>query len=302
MAGQYTKIVNTDYNAIQSKVALVLGTGSQDTGYGQTVSSSQISGTPKISVLQWSSLRDDLLKCRQHQTGANEGGNLTTPTKEIKIFESDRKAYMDMADLITVNRLITPPPGQATTENVITPAVRTSNWNGTLTHTVTVTFGSADAMRYYFNTGSQLLFTADRSGGSPAVGSKDYVWSHLLGTNLSTYPNGMGIIKFNHNSTVSTGSGNSSAIGYRQLTGSDQLIFQKNASSYLPNKYYINARLNGTTQIIFTIRFEDSSGQPNPPWGTDEDVTGTLTSSVQAYRASGTNVSVPLPGGASSGL
>lgn len=314
MAGQGTKIIATDYNAIQSKVALVLGTGSGDTGYGQTVASGQVSVNAKISVTQWSNLRDDLLKCRQHQTGADETGNLTTPTTSVKITEADRAAYMNMADTVTTNRLVTPPSGQATTENVATPAVRTTNWNGTLTHTVTVTFASAEAMRYYFNTGSQFLFTADRSGGTPASDTKDYVWSHLLGTNLTTYPNGMGIIKFNHNSTTCTGSGITSAIGYRQLTTADQVIFQKNASSYLPNKYYIMARLVGTTQIVFTMKFEDSSnsgyrpdspneGNPTyPQFGIDEDVTGTLTSTVQVYRASGSNVSVPLPGGNSSGL
>jgi hypothetical protein len=36
MAGQNTLVVASDYNAIQTKTALVLGTGSGDYGYGQT--------------------------------------------------------------------------------------------------------------------------------------------------------------------------------------------------------------------------------------------------------------------------
>lgn len=314
MAGQGSSIVATDYNLIQSTVAGVLSTGSGDTGYGQSLASGQVSANAIISVSQWSNLRDDLLKCRTHQTGADETGSLTTPTTSVKITESDRAAYMNMANTVSTNRLTTPPANQATTENVATPAVLTSNWNGTKTHTITVTFASSEAMRHYFNTGSQFLITADRSGGSPGPGTKDYTWSHMLGTNLTTYPNGMGVIKFNHNSTTCTGSGITSAVGYRQLSTADQTIFQKNATSYLPNKYYVLARLQGANQIIFTIKFEDSSnsgyradspneGNPTyPQFGIDEDVTGTLTSTVQVYRASGSNVSVPLPGGNSSGL
>lgn len=298
-------IIATDYNTIQSKVALVLGVGSGDTGYGQTVASSQVSVDSKISVLQWSNLRTDLLRCRQHQTGADESSSLTAPSGSTKIYESDRAAYNTMADTITTNRLVTPPTGQATTEDLITPAVRTAPWNGARVHTVTVTFGSADAMRYFFNTGSQFWFTASRVGDPNVAGTKNYSWSQLLGTDTSIFTTGMGTIKFNHNSTTCTGSGNASAIGYRQLTTSDQRIFTKNATLYTPNAYYINARLSGTTQIVFSIVFDDAATSapfPNPPWDIDEDVTGTLTSSVRVWRASGSNVSVPLPSATSSGI
>lgn len=306
-------IVASDYNTIQSKVALVLGTGSGDYGYGQVLSSSQVSVSAKISVLQWNNLRSDLLKARQHQTGADESAGLTQPSTTIKIFDADRAAYNSMADLITTNRLITPPAGQATPEDVATPAVRSAAWNGSIVHTLTVTFSSENARRNFFNTGSEFRFTASRSDSpsDPTVvtapaGTKDYSWSQLLGTNTTLFPSGMGTIKFNHNSTTVTGSGSpSSSIGFFQLTGSDQTIFIKNATLYTPNRYYINARLAGTTQIVFSIVFEDSATSapnPNPPWDIDENVTGTLTSTVKVYRASGSNVSVPLPTGSSSGL
>lgn len=302
MPGVNTKIIASDYNSIRSKVVSVLGTGSGDSGYGQNVSSIDVAVNAKITVTQWNNLRNDLLRCRQHQTGLDESGGLTLATSTTTIRESDRAAYMSMADTVTSNRLVTPPSGQASIEAVTTQQ-RTSNWNGTLTHIATVTFASAEDMRYFFNSGSQLLISADRAGGANTT--KDQSWSNLLGTNLVTYPNGMGVIKFNHNSTTCTGTGITSAIGYRQLTTSNQQIFQKNASSYLPNKYYINARLNGSNQIIFSISFEDSAGSGNqvlPQFGIDEDITGTLTSTVQAYRASGGNVNVLLPGGSSSGL
>jgi hypothetical protein len=40
-------------------------------------------------------------------------------------------------------------------------------------------------------------------------------------------------------------------------------------------------------QLLITIQYQDRSGQPNAPYGTDETVTGTLTSYVNTYGASG---------------
>lgn len=298
-------IVATDYNTIQSKVSLVLGVGSGDTGYGQVVASSQVSVDSKISVLQWSNLRSDLLRCRQHQTGNDESASLTAPSGSTKIYESDRAAYSTMADTITTNRLATPPTGQASLEDLFPAATRSSPWNGSRIHTVTVNFGSANAMRHFFNSGSQFWFTASRVGDPNVSGTKNYSWSQLLGTDTTVFTTGMGTIKFNYNSTTCTGTGNTSSIGYQQLTSSDQRIFTKYATLYTPNSYYINARLAGSTQIVFSIVFEDSATSapyPNPPWDIDEDVTGTLTSAVRVWRASGTNVSVPLPSATSSGI
>lgn len=297
MAGQGTLIAALDYNNIQSKLATVLGVGSGDFGYGQTVTSSQVSVNNKISVSQWSTLRDELIKCLQHQSGLDETGTLIIPTASTKITEADRANYMTKADLITTNRLAIPPAGQATLENLFAPAVRTTAWNGTVTHSITVTFPSANACRAYFNTGSSFRFSASRSGGNAGV--KNASWTTIL-TN-------MGTINFGRSTTTATGNQAGSAIGYASITTSNQLIFSKatETPTYSGNLYRIfvrgNAASGSNSQIIFTIEFVDGSGQPNPPWGTDENVDGTLTSTVQVYRASGVNVSVPLPPATSSG-
>ena len=297
MAGQGTLIAALDYNNIQSKLATVFGTGSGDYGYGQTVTSSQVSVNNKVSVSQWSTLRSELIKCRQHQTGADETGALVDPTTSTKVTEADRAAYASMADLITTNRLAIPPSGQATLENLFSPAVRTSAWNGTITHTITVSFPSSDACRAYFNTGSSFRFSATRTGGT--AGTKNTSWTTLL-TN-------MGTINFGRTATTATGNQAGTAIGYTNITTSNQLIFSKatETPTYSGNLYRIYVRGNAASgtnsQIIFTIEFVDGSGQPNPPYGNDENVDGTLTSTIQVYRASGVNVSVPLPPATSSG-
>jgi hypothetical protein len=299
MPGQNTLIIATDYNLIQSKIASVMGTGSGTTGYGQTVASSQVnpSGGSKITVSQWNNLRSDILRARQHQTGTDLTSNLVTATASIKITDAARAAYLAMANdcEIEANRLTAPPPAsQASRSNLVPDTIRTTPWNGTLIQTVTVDFGSADAARFFFNAGGQIEFSADRSGGT--AGLKNVTWSTML-TN-------MGTIAFNYTRTTCTGTGNTSTIGFYDLTESYNLIFQKDTptGTYSPNKYYIYARVPSATNrrlVEFAIHFADESGKPpsfpDPGFGIDENVDGTLISTVQVYRASGPNVNTPVP-------
>jgi hypothetical protein len=288
MAGQGTQILASDFNAIQSIIATVLGAGSGTLGYGQTVTSSQVAVGQKITAAQWIALRNDLLAARQHQTGNNESGNLTLPNTGILVKYSDWNAYYQFAQLIQTNALVQPPAGQASLAT-LSSSQRTTAWNGTINHTVTLNFGSNANARYYFNSGSNIQFSANLTNipvdGSQAKGND---WATLLSN--------MGTITMNYNSTTNTGSGTpASSVGFYQLTTSPQTLFTKATSSptYTPNQYDIYGQVDGTGSIVtFTISFQDLSGQPNAPWGTDENVEGTLTSTVQGYYASGSNVTV----------
>ena len=90
-AGQGNKIEWTDYNAIQSVIAPVLGataTASTNFGYGQTVASSQVTQYAKITNTQWGNLRTDILRARQHQTGTDLTSTLTVPYFETTVTET----------------------------------------------------------------------------------------------------------------------------------------------------------------------------------------------------------------------
>jgi hypothetical protein len=71
------KVRAVDYNTIQARVANILGVGSQNRGYGQTVRSSQVSsGTAtvpanKITTAEWLNLYYDIFNIYRHQTNAN---------------------------------------------------------------------------------------------------------------------------------------------------------------------------------------------------------------------------------------
>lgn len=303
MPGVGSRVRAADYNAIQGKIALVLGNGTGNYGYGQGLTSSQVAVGDLIRAVQWNQLRTDLLKARQHQTGVDETSNLTLASTSSIISEALRAQYDNMADTVTANRLAVA-SNQGTLENVVSPYSRTSAWNGTLTHTCTITFASYDAARHFFNAGGNFQISASRTGGNS--GSKNNTWTLMLSQ--------MGTITMNYTTTV-CGDPSSTAttypIGFYSLTNSNQLIFRKSApaGAYAENDYFIYARLDGSS-VVFSIVFEDEDAgdlnNPSPgfPPGPvqDEDVDGTLTSTIQMFRPSGSNVSVPAPSGSQSGF
>jgi len=76
------KIVKADYNNIRTKVVNVLGTGSVDSGYGQTVRSSAVDEETRITINEWGSLYYDIVNCYVHQTGAG-------PTSPVLVGEGN---------------------------------------------------------------------------------------------------------------------------------------------------------------------------------------------------------------------
>ena len=304
MAGQGTQILASDFNAIQSIIATVLGSGSGTLGYGQTVTSSQVSVGQKITAAQWIALRNDLLAARQHQTGNNESGNLTLPSTGILVKYSDWNAYYQFAQLVQTNALVQPPSGQASLVT-LSSSQRTTAWNGTINHTVTLNFSSNSNARYYFNSGSNIQFSASLTG-SPQ-GDNSTTKSNDFATLLS----GVQTITFNYNSTTTSNPGGSnqtiaSSVGFYQLTTSQQLLFRKTTSSptYTNNQYDIYAQIDGTGSVVtFFIKFQDTGAGSNPSgYNVDWQIEGNLNSTVITNYASGSNVSMMTPNPANPSL
>ena len=110
----------------------------------------------------------------------------------------------------------------------------------------------------------------------------------------------MGTIKFNYTTTTVTGTGTAQAIGSDDLTGTYQQIFIKSGSGvYAENDYNIEARHEGTGNktLRFKVEFRDDDAGDQTGLGPPEDepINGTLTSTIQQLRATGSNVSVTSP-------
>lgn len=292
-----------EYNNLQSRIQNILGNGSGTDGYGQSLSSSQVSVSSVVTAANMDNMRTDLNKAYAHQNGSNSTlGNIAVgDTIGADASDGDAtKGFNDYETLMTTieNNRFQIAATQASLEGAIT-SQRTTAWNGTITHTFTVSFDDSDHRRHFFNAGGEIRFTANISGGS---GAKTNDWATMLSN--------MGTIKFNYTSTTATGTGTGTAIGNYDLTSSYQQIFIKTGSGvYAENDYNINARSPAANQIQFRIQFrDDDTGDQQLPGSNpgadgiiipgpavDEDVNGTITSTIQQYRPSGSNVSVGSP-------
>jgi hypothetical protein len=256
-----------------------MGVGSGNSGYGQTVSSAQVSQGDKILASQLSNLFNDTANARTHQINSVDVA-VSAPAVGNKIeFDTFEKLDQLMEKVEEEKLLIAP---QQATAEVLRTSTRTSPWNGVITHIVRFTWPNTDARRHFFNASGELRSSASLTQGS---GAKTENWRALL--------NGMGTIIMNRSQTVSSEqSGTGSNIGFNNLTTSYQQIYRKFGSGvYSENSYQVEARVPSTTTIDLRISFrDDDTGNPL----IDEDVDGTLVSSVGVLRATGT-VQIPAP-------
>lgn len=283
-------ITATRYNNIQSRINVIMGVGSGNSGYGQTLSSSQVTAGSNVDLARVLNLRTDMLKARQHQTGANEGPSpgtgafplVTTASQVTDAFAANLESQMTT---IENNKLVLGiVSGNFTDTTNANTSTRTASWNGSLTHNVTCAFGSDNNARYFFNSGGDIRFRVTLTSGTGDSIYNDWV-------NMFT---SMGTIIMNHNTTTRTGtSGTTQARGFYNLTSTNQELFRRVGSgTYASNTYIINARKDTSGNVFFNIQFNDNKGG-NPNF--DEAVTGTLVSRIDHRRATGSNVSRPAP-------
>ena len=134
------------YNNLQSRVATIMGTGSGDDGYGQTLNSAQVAASATVNATDMSTLYTDIANGRVHQTGV-------TPTEIAIISQSDvvldsdtinKKGVAQFENLTTTleNEKFQIHSSQGTAE-VFFHSTH-ANWNGTLAHLIDVTFTDAD--------------------------------------------------------------------------------------------------------------------------------------------------------------
>jgi hypothetical protein len=278
------------YNNLQSRVATVIGQGSGDAGYGQGLSSSQVATSEVVTASHMALLFADLDAGIKHQTNvASNDIAIIAATDLIEDANNINKKgvaeYENLTTTLEGDRFLCE-ANQATVESAIQGAYSVA-WNGQLDHIVNVTFTDYNHARNFFNAGGEIRFAANITPvGSEA---KTIDWATMLAN--------MEVIGFNYFRTLATGSGTGASIGFHQLTTSYQQIFDKQGSGqYTENHYIIEAKGNVATPDVVTFRINFNDDDPTDPGTpTDEFVTGTLTSIITQFRATGVNVSVPTP-------
>ena len=307
-------ITAAQYNDLQSRVNNIFGNGSGQSGYGQTLTSAQVSAGNIVTAAQMDNLRTDINKANNHQTGSAASiGDIAvgqvigadasgTSVSSLTQTTEGYNDYDTAVTNITSNKFLID-SGEGSLENISSASSsRTTNWKNEIQHIFTIDFGTTDKARYYFNSGSDIRMSLSQTGGS---GSKTTSWRTLLSD--------IGTIKFNYTTTTQTGSGSSfpGSRGWYDMTTSYQNIMTDSVGGsgvYAENNIVISARKNASSSTLqIRIRLIDAdTGDQRPGFlpgpGEDESVTGTITSTVQRFRATGSNVQVAAPSGTNNTL
>lgn len=266
-----------DYNNIRNTIVAVMSTGSATQGYGQSLASSPIADYDFVTKTQWDNLRFDIVNAIVHQTGSVP--TITTIAEGDTIrYASDQPNYQynTLATLANTNRFDLG-AGQYATETGVTNSGQTVSFSNSISCSVTITFASADAARYFFNTGSKIRFT---SAFTPTlINTQNTTWQSTL-TSASASPPVFG--------------GQTPSVNFYNLTTSNQQFYSaQNSSPYSSNYWRLYARCdvgnnsNGTaTQVTFTSVWEDAYTDPGfPPPG--DLVQGSMTWTLSQIRAVG---------------
>jgi len=269
------------------------GTGTGDYGYGETGSViSAVSAGGTITATQWETLVGRMETIAAHQ------GSSVTAVSTITAGDTITALANFQTDVNTIwaNRLNATASGSA----IGSTSSGTNVWTGEQNTTMTLTFASENAARYYFNAGGLVTFTFSRTGGT--TNDKNTEWSDLctnMGTITFSGSDSHSVAGTAYTGTTQTGgyaggAGSAkSTIDYHALTGSYQQLIIKYAdtSPYTGNYIKLEAFKSGAV-ITFKVRFvDDADDTGNPTYvlaGTDpaslDNVDGTLTVTVSAVQ------------------
>jgi hypothetical protein len=287
------KVQSTDYNDFAStgtpNVNNIWSTGSGNSGYGQTALTTVTPGA-KVLANPWSGLITAISSMASHQ-----GSSITAITPVVagnKV--TFLSALSTNISTVNTNRL----NAAAVGSDITNSGTRTTQWGPaagitTLNSTVTVTFGSADQARYFFNAGGTIRVSCSRTGGSALPANT--AWTNLC-TNIGT----IGLPAVNTAQTIAGtsfsgltkfgGGGSAPDIyvrnGYYQLTGTPTVLFRQfsNEGVYTNDNIQLLYSISGAT-VTITVRFTDTeSGLPS------DLVDGNLTVTAVARQPSTTNL------------
>jgi hypothetical protein len=272
-----SNITAAGFVTIQNKAESLLGPGAATRGYNQTILSSDVFTGNQINRAQWDLLKTDIVNILYHQNG--ELPNIVTVNSGNVIEYGPghpNTNYDILLETAATNRFQV-----AASQSVVASkgaATYTSAWSSLAQFTLTVTFGTADQGRYFFNSGGKIRLNTVISGGTG--NSQHNAWVNFL--------NSIGIRSF--------GADTDPSINYYTLTNSFQTYYQSSLSTpYSANNYRLEARSNVSnnstgTATILTLRvtltdaYVPQGAAPAP----SDQVDGTMTISVEELKAAGT--------------
>lgn len=241
------------YNALQSQIVTILGVG----GYGQTVTSSQVSNILLDSAVHWNALRTDIQLCRTFQNApAFTTAELPVIAAASLIKASDMNLYETAANTVVANY----------TGNMMLVAsafsdTRTTGWSTTIDDSVLIDFGTTAAAASFFTNGGEINLVMSQP---TAPSLHDQSWARSF--------TGMGTVVFTNTGTTRSGTMGIPATtkGWTSMTTTDTVILNGtdlNTTTYADGQagddIMITAKKNATgTGLIITTTVSNNKSDP----------------------------------------
>ena len=263
----------TDYNGFVAGTANanindIWSTGSGDKGWGETAVAN-VSAATTITATNWATLVN-----RVSSMGSHTGVAITSRTAPVTgdVVAILANVNADLTNITTSRGNASAVGTQYTAWSGTSGKTGTTGGAGsTIVFTHTVTFGSANAARYFWNAGGQVLM---QFGKSSTGNFGDPDWNTLAGNMGTIYITGRcnnaaaTIAGTSYTGTTRVGGSgtatiNLSTTGWYQLTTSNQSIFQLNSpnSPYTGNYILIQAKTGNTgTTLDLTTTWYNAEG------------------------------------------
>lgn len=264
LAADYNGFVSTNSGA---NVNGIWGTGSTDSGYGQTALAT-VSAAGTITATQWANLVNTISSIASHQ-----GTSITSRTAPVA-----GNTVTILSNLNTDLTNCTNNRGNAAASGTqVVTWTGTSSKTGTtsgagssIVFTHTITFADANSARYFFNAGGRIKWECSKTS-TGNLG--DTEWNDLANTLVGdifitggTATQTIASVAYT-GTTKSGGTGTPNTLttttGWYDLTTSDTVIYKQFADTapYTNNYIQIQAKTAGTgTQLVLTTTWYNAEG------------------------------------------
>ena len=252
-------ILDDHYNGFATSVNAVWGTGSSVRGYGQSTTVSSVSAGTTITATQWSTLLDRIRTISDHQ-GNDASITIDTVTNPSAGDTISALATLS-ADIGTIDTSAATATNAAGFGTSVDSAVASTDvLTGTITQTVTLTFASANQMRYGWNAGGKVEISWGLAGGTADDKYNNWV---ALATACGTYQ------IFANTSGKTGGSGtattNNTDSGFYDMTTSPVSVFKQfedtapYTASYIEVDVSLDASAGSATVMTLTSKWVDAA-------------------------------------------
>jgi len=259
-------ILDDEYNAFANSSSSpfgynhIAGTGSASDklGLGQS-DITTVSAGAAITASQWNTLFTGIINIANHTNVSTSVGSVSAGST-IEIVSA---LTTDLASIATAVAAGSPAASALTTTSAQTTVTTSSEgWDNTATQEISITWSNANEMRWFFNAGGKIRFTATATASS--VSAKDTAFV-ALGQGFANLD--IGSLATTRSATGQSLTTNGLSNGFYDLsTGYTTIIklTQNSYAAYDANTIEVSAKLNAspgssTVMTIKMVAFDDAA-------------------------------------------